>query len=460
MAYGVAKQGESGNDGNGISSVTITYGSSSSPAVVPSTWQSTIPTVSAGDFLWTRTITDYTDTSMQDTVTYTYSRQGVNGDSITVSSIKYQEGTSPTTAPSGTWSDSPVTVAEGNYLWTKTTFSDGDVAYGVARQGEDGTGITSIVEQYYLSTSNQTQTGGSWSTDQPAWASGKYIWTRSLITWDGGSTSTTTPVLAKAINGANESVNTLDNSLNQQGVFNRLTNNGQIQGIYLSNGLLYVNATYIGTGTLSADRISAGSISFGKLKTGTVFSSVSDAGMTVSHGSAGNAYTTLDASGLRMYNSSNALIGGLYIPTGQQTVKMGATSLFNPTYPNFSAQLDRQWDGESAAYIYMLSFYRQDAFAFGIGVEDDPSFGGGFVMNKSGNSASLDTIIEVAKTWSGVDPSALTATEVNYGTDQMHIWQESSNVYFKSPGDIFMIMNINGHSCTLRMSDVYDLLNP
>ena len=72
--------------------------------------------------------------------------------------------------------------------------------------GEDGVSIVSIVEQYYLSTSSTTQTGGSWSANQPTWTSGKYIWTRSLITWDTTpvTTTTTTPVLAKAINGANQ----------------------------------------------------------------------------------------------------------------------------------------------------------------------------------------------------------------------------------------------------------------
>ena len=71
-------------------------------------------------------------------------------------------------------------------LKTKTTFSDGKIAYGVARQGidgDDGRGITSIVEQYYQSTSSTAQSGGSWSATVPTWADGKYIWTRSVITY-------------------------------------------------------------------------------------------------------------------------------------------------------------------------------------------------------------------------------------------------------------------------------------
>lgn len=37
----------------------------------------------------------------------------------------------------------------------------------------------------------------------------------------------------------------------QASIFNKLTNNGQVQGIYLQNGRVYINASYIQTGTLS-----------------------------------------------------------------------------------------------------------------------------------------------------------------------------------------------------------------
>ena len=143
-AYGVAKQGSNGKDGVGISSITVDYGVSDNASTKPTTWQQSIPVVAEGKYLWTRTITDYTDTSVADTVAYVYTKQGIKGEtgvagsSVTVSSIQYQAGISATTAPTGTWSDSVVAVSEGNYLWTKTAFSDGKVAYGVAKQGQKG----------------------------------------------------------------------------------------------------------------------------------------------------------------------------------------------------------------------------------------------------------------------------------------------------------------------------------
>ena len=89
----------------------------------------------------------------------TYAKQGTvgatgsAGTSVTVSSIQYQAGDSATTPPTGTWSSSVVSVSEGKYLWTKTTFSDNKVAYGVAKQGLDGAsgtpGVDAVTFQVY-----------------------------------------------------------------------------------------------------------------------------------------------------------------------------------------------------------------------------------------------------------------------------------------------------------------------
>lgn len=68
----------------------------------------------------------------------------------------------------------------------------------------------------------------------------------------------------KAVKYTDDSaVDSLDQSLTQQDIFNRLTNNGQTQGIYLRNGRLYINASYIGSGTLSADFIKGGKLQLG-----------------------------------------------------------------------------------------------------------------------------------------------------------------------------------------------------
>ena len=201
--------------------------------------------------------------------------------------VEYAENQSTTTAPTSGWQTTAPAWRAGYYIWqrTKTTTSTGSsystptcisgrdgVDGQTGPQGQTGIGVSDVVEQYYLSTSNTTQTGGSWSTAQPQWVSGKYIWTRSQVTWTNSTTTYTTPVLAQAINGANSTasaasaaVTALDNALNQQEVFNRLTNNGAAQGVLLNNGQLYVNASYINTGYLSATRIQGGTLTLGGL---------------------------------------------------------------------------------------------------------------------------------------------------------------------------------------------------
>ena len=64
--------------------------------------------------------------------------RGATGASLKTSSIQYQAGASNTTPPSGTWSNSVVSAPQGQYLWTKLTYSDSSVSYSVARQGHDG----------------------------------------------------------------------------------------------------------------------------------------------------------------------------------------------------------------------------------------------------------------------------------------------------------------------------------
>lgn len=68
-------------------------------------------------------------------------------------------------------------------------------------------------------------------------------------------------VLENADQAAKNYVDVLDESLGQKNVFDRLTNNGQTQGIYLNGGLLYINGTYIKSGVIDAALVKAGIIS-------------------------------------------------------------------------------------------------------------------------------------------------------------------------------------------------------
>ncbi len=187
---------------------------------------------------------------------------GSAGDLIVGTDVEFGLSNSTSSKPT-TWSTS-ATWQKGKYLWqrTKMTLADGSTEYTEARliASADGIGVSEVVEQYYLSTSSTTQTGGSWSTTQQTWVAGRYYWTRIRFTWSDGSVTYTDPVLARALTSGNQSTNDLDNSLTQLDVFNRLTNNGQTQGVYLSNGKLYINGDYIKAGTINGDYIKGGTI--------------------------------------------------------------------------------------------------------------------------------------------------------------------------------------------------------
>jgi hypothetical protein len=61
-------------------------------------------------------------------------------------------------------------------------------------------------------------------------------------------------------NDAKKKAEGLDEDLNGDEIFNRLTGGGQMQGIYKEGDKIYINASYIKTGTFLADLIKAGVI--------------------------------------------------------------------------------------------------------------------------------------------------------------------------------------------------------
>lgn len=198
---------EDGTDGVGVNSVSITYGLSKSASTQPTTWTTDLPVAGQGDYLWTRKITDYTDSAKEDTIELTYSFQGkdgVAGASLKVSKIEYQSGTSGTVAPSGAWTTTIPSVPEGQYLWSKTMLSDNSIVYGIAKQGatgpqgprgadgiagKDGVGISSTAIAYGLS-ANETTQPATWTANPPTLVKGQYLWTKTVWTYTDAKTET------------------------------------------------------------------------------------------------------------------------------------------------------------------------------------------------------------------------------------------------------------------------------
>lgn len=138
--------------------------------------------------------------------------KGSNGTSVTVksTSVTYQTSTSGTTAPTGTWSTSIPSVPAGQYLWTKTvvTYSDGKstTAYSVSRNpvnGSNGTSVTvtSTTVTYQVSSSGTSTPTGSWSSTIPTVGEGKYLWTKTVVTYSDGKSTTSYSVSRNGVDG-------------------------------------------------------------------------------------------------------------------------------------------------------------------------------------------------------------------------------------------------------------------
>lgn len=182
------------------------------------------------------TVESKADTAQSTANTANQNVEEVKKQTIYEVDVMYALSSSSTQAPTTGWSTTAPQWENGKYMWQKTvtTYGDGsktesnatcitgakgqDGANGTngtdGEKGDTGIGVKSLVEQYYLSNSNTTQTGGSWKETQDKWTSGKYIWTRNKITWTDNSITYTTPILATGLNNANSVANTANNTAN------------------------------------------------------------------------------------------------------------------------------------------------------------------------------------------------------------------------------------------------------
>ena len=212
-------KGDKGDTGKGVKSTSVAYQVSTSGTTVPTgTWSGSVPSASAGQYLWTRTIITYTDNTTS--TIYSVGRMGTNGANGTNgksigSVVNYYLATASssgvTTATSG-WTTAVQSVsAVKKYLWNYEVvkYTDGTVAsttvpciigsYGdrgskgdKGDTGSTGNGIKSITEHYAVSASNST-VPTSWSSTVPTMTeSNKYLWNYETITYTNGTTVDTT----------------------------------------------------------------------------------------------------------------------------------------------------------------------------------------------------------------------------------------------------------------------------
>ena len=200
-----------GEDGVGLESTEIFYvGSANGQTPPESGWQTTVPNVPQGQYMWTKVVWTYSDDSIK--TAYSVGKIGTNGtngndglpgkDGVGIDDtlFEYAVNTSGTVRPTSGWSTNMPSVPQGQYLWTRITWTYTDntteKGYIVARQGangtngKDGVSVKTIATTYQAGTSGTTPPTGAWLPTPPAVAENQFLWTKIEISLDDGTKST------------------------------------------------------------------------------------------------------------------------------------------------------------------------------------------------------------------------------------------------------------------------------
>lgn len=208
-----------------VSSVNEYYESSSPTELLGGSWSTDCPTWTEGTYIWMRAKntngkgeSKYTEAVCITGNTGADGTDGKDGNGVWTC-------VNPTTNDYGSGFSIPTSLLVGDTTRTPAagdvvffTFStrdyyntiryiDSDLAHFTESgmkliTGADGKGVGSIKEQYYHSTSRTELAGGSWSDTAPTPTVGKYIWTRTVISYTSGNPTTTSAICVTGDVGA------------------------------------------------------------------------------------------------------------------------------------------------------------------------------------------------------------------------------------------------------------------
>ena len=378
------KDGVAGKDGVGLQSTSITYAKHTNASTPPSTgWQAEVPTVPAGQYLWTKTVWTYTDESSE--TGYSVARMGADGDrgqdgiagkdgvGIKTTVIEYAVNTSGTTRPVSGWSTTIPNTPQGQYLWTRTTWTYTDntteQGYSVARQGsngqngtngadgDDGVGIATTIIEYNTSTNSTTPPSTGWTSTIPSISGGQYLWTRVTLNYTDGKKSESYTVARQGEDGADGQLftgETQPTDFNEGDIWYKVVS-GKVTGVYEAKGGTWVEIpfessviaeTIVGK-TIQASHLTGSTIDGGKIS-GAEFlneyenvtsgvNQVTDGKLGIKDGilQAGSTYYLTNSAGERLYKFSATdadihqgtvnLRQRLYNEAGQQTSESTAS---------------------------------------------------------------------------------------------------------------------------------------
>jgi len=100
--------------------------------------------------------------------------------------------------------------------------------------GTNGVSVTSVEPEYYLSTSDVSPTGGSWSSTVPAFVTGCYYWTREHVTYSDGSDDYSTAVYNEGMTQASQDAYDADATATFTALHFWFSNDGTDDGAHIT----------------------------------------------------------------------------------------------------------------------------------------------------------------------------------------------------------------------------------
>lgn len=250
---------------------------------------------------------------------------------IGVPKLEYgNKATDWTPAPEDLQDDA--TTKANNALASAKTYADAQIKVAADSISQNvskvqAASIISSQEQFYQSTSPTSLTGGSWSNTQPAWASGKYIWRRTLVTYGNNKTGYTPSETGVCITGntgatGSTGLKALQPLKSFTGTYTTIGSTAS-ENVTSFNRTPVVGDTFINldassnTGTWQVTTVSNGTARF------KLLSCVSSKGAKGDPGAAGKGIKSTAVT----YQASSS---GTTVPTGTWVISVPATNAVNP----------------------------------------------------------------------------------------------------------------------------------
>lgn len=214
-----------------------------------------IPTDSSGKYT--------TFPTCKTTVTVLYGAKNVTAQS----NISFSAGNGISGSASGaTYTVSGLSTDSGTITATATyngMSAEKEFVVAKQKQGDTGNGISKIV-QHYLATSSSsgvsTSSSGWTEAVQTPTPDKRYLWNYEETFFTNGAKATTLPCVIGVYGekGQDGQDGKDASDMTQLEIFNKLTNNGETQGLYLYDNKVYLNASYIDTGYLAGWQVLSG----------------------------------------------------------------------------------------------------------------------------------------------------------------------------------------------------------